>query len=264
MWHSSILILTIIGGCAALEWQEGSFLSNHNDKQAFEEKTDHAISAWVASYNEAVSKDRSFWASTWQQVENNLMHVQSSFEKKVGMIQRSSNDPVSDLSSDPDVALALKRLKMDLAQNKNLMETVSAKQRSDEDEQKEFQSKYSTLWHEYEAGMQKDQREYAAAKKRYASIEAELHSFSTHSSKQYQSFLQVTLSLMKRESTLIDSLQTVAAHQKGTDLENAYRSKKNLYRSRLAFIDFCRDSLRKVQKIVKDEEKVSFAQLAWE
>merc|ERR1719335_2032470 len=174
------------------------------------------------------------------------------------MIQRSSSDPVSDLSADPDVVAALKRLQTDLAQNTNLQEAVSARQKSDDQEQKEFQTKYNALWHEYEVGMQKDQQEYAEAKKRYANIEAELHSFSTYSRTQYQKFLQVTSNLMNRESALMDSLQTAAAHQKAKDLENGYRSKKNLYRSRLAFVDFCRDSLKTVQTIVKDDGKFIF------
>lgn len=263
MWHSSFVVLVVIRSCTALEWQDKSFLSNHLDNKGSEENSDHAWSTWVESYNEEVSKDRSFWASTWGQVESSLLLLQQGFDKKIGMIQRSSNDPISDLSADPDVQAAMNRLQTDLAKTKNLQELVSTRQKSDEEEQKEFKSKYLALWHDYEAKMQKDKQDYTDAKKRYANIEAQLHSFASHNDQQYHNFLQVTSSLMDRESKLISSLLLVTSHQKKTDSENLYRSEKNLYRSRLAFVDFCRDSLKQVQKIVKDNNKVSFAQIAW-
>merc|ERR1719443_1682455 len=103
-------ILTIVVGCSGLE--DASFLSKYEEKQMLDQTTDRALSAWVDSYNEAVSKDRSFWASTWQQLESSLIQMQRNFGTKVGSIQlRSKNDAIIPLPEDPDIAAALRRMK---------------------------------------------------------------------------------------------------------------------------------------------------------
>lgn len=267
MWHSSLLVLLTIGSCSALEWQDKSFLGNHLDTKTSEENLDGALSSWVASYNDEVNKDRSFWASTWQQVESSLAQLESSLGSPIGMIQRSNQDPIgmiggADLSSDPDVQAALTRLQTDLAKTKNLQEIVDTNQKSDEEQQKEFKAKYLALYHDYEGRMQKDKQDYDAFKAKYAKIETELHSFAANSKRQYQNFMQMTTHLVDRESKLINSLLTVASRQKRTESKSLDRVKNDLYQSRLAFTDFCRDSLKQVQKIIKDNDKDSFAQIS--
>lgn len=272
MWASLALALLIVESSAALETQDRIFLSNHVDNLVMEESTERALKTWAKAYNEAVLQDRSFWSTTWHQVETSLLQLQQGFERKIGLIQLSSDDDpsfglraqdVKGLTQDPDVAAALTKLEADYGKNTELVDVVNARQKSAAEQQKDYQAKFHALWNNYASQMRKNDDVSAAEMKKYQDIEFELRSQQIHDSKQFHSFIQVTSSIMHKESRLMESLRTVASNQKRKLSENIYRSKKELYRSRLAFVNFCGESLKQVRNIIKGEEQASFAQITW-